>query len=471
MAFTFCTKTYPYKGDAADIFSLFANVPFSIFLDSSLRNSHQGRYSFIVADPFQVLYGDSPTDFDILKQEFFHYTRHMGDIPIRFPAGIVGYLCYDFGLQFEGLVPKADNYGMPGFLFGFYDSVLAIDQLEQKLHIFSTGLPEKNSYRREKRAKERLQQFEKKLQRFSLPKASPNNISEARFSKNYQWEDHFPYSHYVKAVQKALKYISEGEIYQVNLAREFSMEGPLWDAPLAWETYRNLRKISPSCFSSFLNGGDFYILSSSPERFLHLDKNCVETRPMKGTRPRGTVAREDLRWREELLNSIKDQAELLMITDLERNDLGRVCRYGSVRVKELRCLEEYTTVYQTISIIEGLLEEGQTCFDLLHAAFPGGSITGCPKIRAMQIIEELEPSARRIYTGSMGYISFNGNMDINILIRTLLAEERRISFHVGGGIVADSNPLKEYEETLVKAKGIITSLNHQHLMETVRRHK
>jgi len=222
--------------------------------------------------------------------------------------------------------------------------------------------------------------------------------------------------------------------------------------------YRDLRNFSPSPFGGYMDCGNFQLISNSPERFLHLNNGIVQTRPMKGTRPRGNDEFHDKILREEILNSEKEKAELLMITDLQRNDLGRNCEYGSVSVKEMRTLEEYKYVFQATSTIEGILRKDKDCFDLIQSCFPGGSVTGCPKIRAMTIIEELEPTRRGMYTGSLGYINFDGNMDFNILIRTLLACQNKLYFQVGGGIVADSVPEHEYNETLIKARALRTCL-------------
>ena len=263
----------------------------------------------------------------------------------------------------------------------------------------------------------------------------------------------FSKSRYLETAQKALDYIADVEIYQVNLSQrfQFGFEGGLLD-PLS--LYGTLRNISPSPFGGYVDGGNFQLLSNSPERFLHLNNGIVQSRPMKGTRHRANDELHDHVLREELLNSAKEKAELLMITDLLRNDLGRVCDYGSVSVKEMRALEEYAYVFQTTATVEGVLNKNKDCFDLMKACFPGGSITGCPKIRAMEIIEELEPTRRGMYTGSLGYINFSGNMDFNILIRTLLAYRNKLYFQVGGGIVADSTPENEYHETLVKAQAL-----------------
>jgi len=265
---------------------------------------------------------------------------------------------------------------------------------------------------------------------------------------------------YKIAVNKALDYIKEGDIYQVNLSRlcVADLDGVPSEI-LGPSLFHLLLEYSPAAFSAYFDAGDMRIISSSPERFLKVRDDHVETRPMKGTRPRAR-GRSDDSQRKALLNSTKDRAELLMITDLLRNDIGRVCRFGSVKVKRMRSLEKYKTVYQTTSTVEGRLKSGRDMFDLVRAAFPGGSITGCPKIRSMQIIDEIEPFRRGMYTGALGYMSFSGNMDLNILIRSMFLQRGQLSFHVGGGIVADSRPEAEYRETEVKARGMQQALDH-----------
>jgi para-aminobenzoate synthetase component 1 len=271
---------------------------------------------------------------------------------------------------------------------------------------------------------------------------------------------------YLEAVQRVKDYIAAGDIFQANLSQRF--EGPCAAPGLA--VYERLRAVNPAPFAAYLQYPDFEIISSSPERFLLVEGDRVTTRPIKGTRPRlegdGAFNR---RMRQELLGSAKDHAELAMIVDLERNDLGRVCRYGTVRVSEHAVLETYPTVYHLVSTVEGLLyRQAHDEFSLIRAAFPGGSITGAPKIRAMEIIEELEPHARSVYTGSLGYISFHGRMDLNIVIRTMLKIGGRIYMHVGGGIVADSDPALEYCETLHKGKALfqaVKAANYDQIME------
>jgi para-aminobenzoate synthetase component 1 len=255
-------------------------------------------------------------------------------------------------------------------------------------------------------------------------------------------------------VRRTIDYIAAGDIFQANISQRLSSE----IATSPWTLYRRLRAINPAPFAAYLDCGDPIIVSASPERFLRVTGRRVETRPIKGTRPRGRTPFDDRRLASELLASAKDRAEHVMIVDLERNDLGRVCKYGSVRVSELAALETYATVFHLTSTVNGRLLPGKTPVDLLRASFPGGSITGAPKVRAMEIIDELEPTTRGVYTGGIGYLSFTGDVDLNIVIRTFVITGGRAYFQVGGGIVADSDPEAEYQETLDKAKALIEAL-------------
>ncbi|MHC4322036.1 MAG: anthranilate synthase component I family protein, partial [Planctomycetota bacterium] len=277
----------------------------------------------------------------------------------------------------------------------------------------------------------------------------------------------FSKENYLRAVERAKQYINPGDIYQVNLSQRFQTQ----IEPSPYEIYKRLRKINPASFSSYLKFDNKYIVSSSPERFLSLQNapdstgkqsegvaRNIQTRPIKGTRPRGKDEGINKKMQKELISSKKDDAELAMIVDLERNDLGRVCNYNTVKVTEKKKLEVHPTVYHLVATVEGKLHSRYDEIDLLKATFPGGSITGAPKVRAMQIIDELEPTKRSVYTGAMGYLSFNGNIDLNIAIRTFLVKDDHIFFQVGGGIVADSNPEDEYQETMHKARALIETL-------------
>ncbi len=264
----------------------------------------------------------------------------------------------------------------------------------------------------------------------------------------------FDHNGYCAAVRRAIEYIYAGDCFQVNLSQRLLHPATL--PPL--ELYRRLCERNPAPFAGYFDLGDFALVSASPERFLRVEDGRVETRPIKGTRPRGATPEEDQRQRDDLLRSAKDRAENVMIIDLLRNDLGRVCAYGSVQVEAVCRLESYRTVHHLVSEVVGRLRPGQGPIDLLRAAFPGGSVTGAPKVRAMQIIAELEPTVRGPYCGSLGYLGFNGSMDTNILIRTFMIGRGWMQFPVGGGIVADSTPQAEYEETLHKAEGLLRAL-------------
>lgn len=255
-------------------------------------------------------------------------------------------------------------------------------------------------------------------------------------------------------VRRAKEFIADGEIYQANLSQRFSMPLSAWP----WELYQRLRAINPSPFAAFADFGDLQIVSASPERFLRVQGRRVETRPIAGTRPKGATAVETARLRQELLLNEKERAEHLMLVDLERNDLGRVCRYGSVRVDELMGLEEYSHVIHIVSNVRGVLRSNVRSIDLIGAAFPGGTITGCPKIRSIEIIDQLEPVRRGLYTGSLGWVSATGDMDFNLLIRTAFVVGDSVHVQAGAGIVADSDPGREYEETLHKARALMEAI-------------
>ncbi len=453
---SFILKDLPFYAEASDVFEVFKDEPFAFLLDSSMRHPLMGRYSFIGFDPFFVFKHKGGCSLELLRKLFYSYTCYNLPKGILFPAGIVGYLAYDYGLYQENIISSIQDNGFPDCWFGFYDTIIFIDHFYRRLYISSTGLSETRYYS-QRRAKDRLDYVLNKLS--SLSSSDDVYVKDiyAKYITPLKFSSSFSKQQYLAAVNKALEYIAAGDIYQVNLSQRLEFDAI--DNVEAWDIYKVLRNLSPSCFGGYLDCGSLKIISSSPERFICVRDNVVSTRPMKGTRPRGRDRSIDILLRKELENSDKEKAELLMITDLERNDIGKVCDYGSVRVSQLRQIEEYTTVFQATSEVTGMLKKDKDCFDVLSACFPGGSITGCPKIRAMQIIDELEPVRRFIYTGAMGYIGFNGNMDFNILIRTLLSYGKRLEFHIGGGIVADSIPEQEYEETMVKAEAIKRALS------------
>ena len=441
-------KQFKLKVSPEDIFRAFARQKNCFFLDSSLKRSSLGRYSFLGCNPFRVLESKNSDPLPGLRKLLNEYKIAKSKIP--FSGGAIGYLSYDLGLFLEKKIKiraKSDS-GIPDCFIGFYNSAVVIDHWKNRIYIGALGLPEKKSNLERLLARENYQKIISLLSDIEQEAYPPGQTANAELKSNFSKIE------YIKAVKKVKNYIRAGDIYQANLSQQFITKSNL----SAVDFYNRLRSISPSCFSSYFDCGDFQILSSSPERFLKLESGIVTTHPMKGTRPRGGNRDEDRSLRGDLAASPKDKAELMMVVDLERNDLGRVCDYKSIKVESLREIEKYSTVFQAIARIKGKLFKNKDRIDLLRACFPGGSITGAPKIRAMEIIEELEPHRRGVYTGSFGYFGFSGNMDLSILIRTILRQGNKLSFGVGGGIVADSNPIDEYKETLVKAQGMIRAI-------------
>jgi len=448
-------------------FSAIARLPHPFFLDSAMVLPRLGRFSFLGALPFATLTtrgrsvemeengqvrrleGDP---FDALRDALRRYAvdrfdrRSAADRACwPFAGGAVGYLAYDLGRHVEKLPETAiDDIGFPEMQFGFYDVVACYDHAERRAELVAW-----------KDGPETRRRFEQLAH--ALDRAGAVDARIAAPPRTGTVSGNFTCDAYVAAVQRCKDYIAAGDIFQVNLSQRF-------DADVSvppHELYRRLRAVNPAPFACYLESGGRAVLSSSPERFLKVSRSGsspgwhVETRPIKGTRPRRKADEQFNRaMRQELLASPKDNAELTMIIDLERNDLGRVCSYGSVNVTEKVVLEEYPTVYHLVGTVEGDLRPGSDVVDLLRAAFPGGSITGAPKIRSMEIIEELEPTRRGVYTGAIGYISSDGCADFNIAIRTIVMRGGRAFFQVGGGIVADSDPVAEYDETLTKARAL-----------------
>ncbi|MGB2798745.1 MAG: aminodeoxychorismate synthase component I [Dehalococcoidia bacterium] len=449
---------------AAEAFELFKDRHFSFFLDSGMDPEKLGRYSFLGSDPFLVLksrgekvaliYGDRKevvvgNPFDVLGQLLEKYAIDPCPSPIPFVGGAVGYFSYDLCHFIERLpMTVIDDLNLPECYLAFYDAIIAFDHFEGKTYVASTGFPEMDEDKRKARARERLGEL-----RDIIVEAPCSEVASSE-KKVMQLRCNFTHEGYVEAVAAAREYICAGDIFQVNLSQRFEADLPI----PPYDLYRRLRRINPAPFAAYFDFGDVAIASSSPERFLLVRGDHVETRPIKGTRPRGKSVEEDEALARELIQSVKDRAENVMIVDLERNDLGRVCRYGTVRVTELWTLEKYPTVFHLTSNVEGRLRQDKNRIDLLKATFPGGSITGAPKVRSMEIIDELEPTKRSVYTGSIGYLSFNGDMDINIVIRTFIIKDGRAYFQVGGGIVYDSEPEAEYVETMDKAKALIEAL-------------
>ncbi|HYT72376.1 MAG TPA: aminodeoxychorismate synthase component I [Gemmatimonadales bacterium] len=488
--------------DPLETCARFADLPFVLFLDSAADPEHLGRYSFLAADPATVVRSKGA-----LTQELDpagRWNRVAADPlararelvapfaaePVRglppFQGGAAGYIGYDWGVTLER-IPRTryDDLAIPDVMLGLYDWVIAWDHPARHAWVISTGLPERRTAR-EARAVRRLAFVRERLavrRTGGLADGTTGGLADGRTggpavqaapsvrlsarpavrqsAPSYPvpgppgLRSNFTRAGYLQAVARVIEYVYAGDIFQANLSQR--LQAPLAGTP--FELYGRLRQRNPAPFAAYLDFGDLVVASSSPERFLRIrDGRRVETRPIKGTRPRGIGPEHDAALALALAESDKDRAENVMIVDLLRNDLSRVCRPGTVRVPELFALEHYQTVHHLVSTVEGELAPEHDAVDLVRAAFPGGSITGAPKVRAMQIIAEVEPTQRGVYCGSIGYLSVTGALDTSIVIRTCLALGRDVYFQAGGGIVADSDPDDEYAETLDKARGLTAAL-------------
>jgi para-aminobenzoate synthetase component 1 len=442
-----------------------AHRPHLLFLDSAATDSPFGRYSFVTADPFEWLTtrGRDDNPFPRLAGWLARYRAETVPGLPPFQGGVAGLFGYDLCHHIERLPrPRCDEFALPDLATGCYDWVLAFDHRARRAWLLSTGLPETVPWRRRLRAARRLREVRRWLQApaaASLSESGPP-LPVSSLCPQYplpilpHLTSNFDRPGYLATIRRAIEYVHAGDCFQVNVAQRLLHPASI----SALELYGRLRERNAAPFAGLFDVGGAVVASASPERFLRIEGGEVETRPIKGTRPRGTTPEEDRARAVELLASAKDRAENVMIVDLMRNDLGRVCEYGSVRVPAVCRLESYRFVHHLVSEVRGRLRPGLGPVDLLRAAFPGGSVTGAPKVRAMQIIAELEPSARGPYCGSLGYLGFDGTADTNILIRTFTIARGRIQLPVGGGIVADSDPQHEYEETLHKAEGMVRAL-------------
>uniref|UniRef100_A0A832MLZ1 aminodeoxychorismate synthase n=1 Tax=Eiseniibacteriota bacterium TaxID=2212470 RepID=A0A832MLZ1_UNCEI len=433
-----------------------ADLPHPFLLHSMLEDE-RARWSFFGADPFAVFRGgDHAAAIAAFRA---HAARAAGDAPpgiIPFAGGAVGYWAYDYGRRLERLPARArDDLGLPDFWFACYDVVVAYDHATREAWAISSGLPVEGAARAA-HAERRLDEIAWRLEALAPAVArwddAPGAGGVARST--------FGADAYRRAVEAVREHIRRGDIFQANLSQRWTL--PLAAArpcDRALSLFEAIARHTPAPYAAFLCAGDHAVASASPERFLAVRGRRVETRPIKGTRPRGADAAEDRRLAAELLASAKDRAENVMIVDVLRNDLGRVCETGSVRTPELCALESFPQVHHLVSTVEGTLREGLDPFDLLHACFPGGSITGAPKIRAMEILDALEPVRRHVYTGAVGYVDWRGHADWNIAIRTALVTRDAVHVAAGGGVTADSDPDAEYEETLHKAEGLRAALS------------
>jgi len=453
-----------------------------VLLRSGSFDFPQARYSFVAARPFlsfksfgsrceldaphQAVYGNPWHVLDSLMSRY----ELLDEIDLPFPlGGCFGFWGYDLKNFIEPKLPRKaiNDLELPDCQTGFYDSLVVFDHRIDQVWIISTGL-QADGTRDAHRARAQLELWQEQLQyapivvgrrcraaqisgrssNFALPHDEVGTPTPRVISNLSRPE-------FIVRVERAREYIRCGDIYQVNLSHRLTARADV----AGWEFYQRLNDVSPAPFSAFLDFGDYQICSSSPELFLRLSGSHIQTRPIKGTRPRGADATRDAQLTYELQTSAKEMAELVMITDLLRNDLGKVCEYGSVQVPELVRLERYAQVQHLVSTISGRLRGDQTHFSALASCFPGGSVTGAPKIRAMEIIDELEPVTRGPYTGSIGYLGFNRESQLNIAIRTAVCQPGAVHFHAGAGIVTDSVPEAEYDETMAKAAGFLAALN------------
>ena len=441
----------PYVSDSSIYFEAIANDPWSCYLDSGIQDdldeniSDKSRYDIIVSHPFIKIIADESTvsieennlkkitkenPFNVLEGILANFNIEETSLP--FTGGALGYFSYE--LSQSSIKNNKDHVGMPLMMIGIYDWALIVDHQEKTACIASHLI--------NKDTKDYLTTLTKKLK-----SVKPNNQS---FKINSNIKSLLNFEAYDLMVNKILSFIKEGDVYQINISNKYivSCEGN------SWTGYKKLREINRAPFMAYFHFDDFDILCGSPERFIQSHSKRVETRPIKGTEPRDINPIKDKENAEKLLASEKDRAENLMIVDLLRNDLSKNCIPGSVNVKALCELKSYSNVHHLESIIEGVLKAHSTLTKLLKDCFPGGSITGTPKKRSMEIISDLEPHRRDIYCGSIGYIGFNHNMDTNIAIRTLVRKDNNIHFYSGGGIVAQSNSKNEFDEISFKASNI-----------------
>ena len=434
----------PYRADPGFYFGAVSRAPGAVLLDAGRPAAQRGRYDLISAWPLAELtpeQDETGTDF---LQRLRVSLNELGEaetpagVELPFAGGLIGYLGYDFGRRLEHLPQTAiDDLDLADARFGLYPWALISDHLLGTSQLlFHPRLDEAE--------RERLRTL---FERVQPSAAQPFELLEA-FRADLDADC------YRQALERIQAYIQAGDCYQVNFSQRF--RAPYRGDP--WTAYQALRAACPTPFSGYQTLPDGAIISLSPERFLQVSRGQVETRPIKGTRPRDSDPARDADYADDLLSSLKDRAENLMIVDLLRNDLGRSCAIGSVRVPELFALESYPNVHHLVSSVTGKLAPGKDPLDLIAGSFPGGSITGAPKIRAMQIIDELEPTRRALYCGSLLYLDVRGEMDSSIAIRSLLAKDGQLSCWGGGGIVADSDWQAEYQESITKVKVLLETL-------------
>lgn len=455
-------KQLPYLNDGSVYFETIKSKPYPVFLDSCADTINSGRYDIIAAAPSKRIRSKNSvitisstqstieTDddtFEVLRKELGPKIKIDSSLPkLPFYGGAIGYFSYDLGRTIENIPTCiADDLQIPDMEIGIYDWAIVVDHHLQKSYFVSTN----NS--------EYLTKLYAEITSLCLnsKEVEKTVINGFAIADQPRWGNDKEY--YLKSIKKIKKYIHDGDCYQVNFTQRLSAHY----IGSEWELYKELRRYNPAPYSAFIQTDDLSILSSSPEQFIELDDNKAITKPIKGTVKRSNCKKQDKIKAEELLNSAKNRAENLMIVDLLRNDLGKVCVPGSIRAEKLFNIESFENIHHLVSTITGTLDERSTAIDLIKNCFPGGSITGAPKIRSMEIIEELEKQRRGIYCGSIGFISLDGNMNTNIAIRTAITKNNSIHYWAGGGIVADSDPHDEYEEVLTKSSAFLSVLNNK----------
>lgn len=446
-------REYNTNLSSNELFIQFRDQEHVMFLDSARDKATLGRYSILVSQPRLLIQSKgtkirvdgqeiSGDPFESLRDLLNRYHKtYESDLP--FIGGFVGFLSYDLKAFVEELeVTVTDDIDMPDMFFGLYDGGLIYDHMNEKVYLTDACIDDA---------------YEGRIQRMiEIIESNKINIDLKEHQSPALIKSNFEKEPYKAAITKVRDYIRSGDIYQANMTQRF--QAPLRDDP--FDLYQKLRSLNPAPFASYIDFGSGHVLSSSPERFIKMTDRVIETRPIKGTMPRSSDPAVDQANKETLKNSLKDQSELLMIVDLERNDLSRIAKTGSVEVTELFKLESYATVHHLVATVKAEVDEDKDVVDCLKATFPGGSITGAPKIRAMEVIDELEPTARGLYTGSIGYIDLNHNLDLNIVIRTFIVKNEMAYFQAGGGIVWDSDPELEYQESLDKAFALKKTLNY-----------
>ena len=458
----------PLETNARRLFEALQLKAPHVLLESARCHPVTGRFSLIVGEPFgrltakggriqlqskQGIQNLQGNPFRILQELLnTHRAVRLAGFP-PFVGGAVGFIGFDAYQYWERLPSRAcDDLHLPDLDLLLCHEAIVLDHLQGKLWLIVLADPQGDPGRAYDEAVAKVEGLLRRATR------SP----ECRFSDNPLPTAGFPSSTHTRAsfeamVREAKRFIAQGQIYQANLSQRFTMNR----TTDSWALYQRLTTINPSPFAAFADFQNVQVVSASPERLLRVSARQVETRPIAGTRPRGRNAVETAQLRRELILNEKERAEHLMLVDLERNDLGRVSRYGSVRVDDLMALEEYSHVIHIVSNITGTLRPRVGAADVLEAVFPGGTITGCPKIRCLEIIDALEPVRRQLYTGSLGYFSFTGDLDCNLLIRTALITGEEVHVQVGAGIVADSDPSMEYEETLHKAEALMEAFHEE----------